>query len=177
MRLVVGIGDDPERGEGDYESLTEWLRDGGDDWLAGRAPAIPHTGRGEPVQPLIDVNLLTTSGLAPLARTLLSWLAARGGRTKLIVSRPDLAETVEIASGPAEPLVTALSGLLRDAAPDSGDVTARPRSEPPVTPDDVHTTGNVPNTVQKGYSYGVVIQGPVGVTPPGPPFGDDDEDE
>jgi hypothetical protein len=166
--LLIEVGEDPEGDAGGPESLAAWLRDG-DEWLVRLVPAAAAPGGAEPPLPLVDLNLLATSALIPLAHSLLSWLAARRAGTTLTVSRPGRTESVTFGDGPAEPVLTALPELLLDAAPsDSGDASARRRTHPPVAPG---------NFKSDGFHKSGRFDGPVGVTPPGPPFGDDDDED
>jgi hypothetical protein len=167
VRLLIEVGENPEGDAGGPESLAAWLRNG-DEWLVRLAPAAATPGGAGP--PRIDLNLLSTSGLIPLTHSLLSWLATRRAGTTLTVSRPGRTESVTFGDGPADPVLTALPELLLDAPrSDSGDASARRRTHPPVVPGSFHKSGDFPRSGE--------FDGPVGVTPPGPPFGDDDDED
>ncbi|MEU6850351.1 hypothetical protein ABZ901_10545 [Actinacidiphila alni] len=183
MRLVVGVEEGPPEkprygADTGPQSLERQLRnDGGDDWLVAPSPPFTHHTAEEPAQ--IDVQLVSTSGVVPLARSLLSWLDARDGRTRLTVRRAGRPETVEVTAGPPDRLATALAGLLTDAPSGSGDAGARPTA-PYVSDHDVRFGDVAARPGSSHFSSGHSTyndSGPLGVTPPGPPFGDDDEDE
>ncbi|MEW2518085.1 hypothetical protein [Actinacidiphila alni] len=163
------------------QSLERQLRnDGGDDWLV--APSSPFTHHTAEESAQIDVRLVSTSGVVPLARSLLSWLERHADQVRLTAHLSGRTETVEITAGSPEELATALLQLLARTPPEKsdpgGDAGARPAGPRPF-PDDLRVgdTSARPGSGPMAGRSRPAGEGPLGVTPPGPPFGDDDEDE
>lgn len=178
MELVIGVGASP--GGEAYESLGELLRRyGRSDWTVTlRPPHLPvlidDPDAAEPSQEsspavelqeerLISVAVAVPGDTPRLAAALTAWMRAHPGQAVTLTTPGN--SVVVVVDAPDERLSDWLDTLLTLPAPGSvkprdGDAGRTTNISGPATPDNFHITE---------------ISDP-GNTPPGPPFGDEDDE-
>lgn len=173
----------------EYDSLLAIMR--ADQLATSARVSVPggdatnDPNRGGPIQ----IQLVTAEAGTALARSLFGWLSVQA-RTpvRLILTRSG-GHTLELAAADWAPRETAMAladfieAEARASSPaDRGDdpgSTTTP--DPTVNPDNLHIDTDLTGRRQGNIAIGPgSIQGgpsPVRNTPPGPPFGDEDDDE